>query len=295
MKRLLKNNLGFACLLFFAFAANAQDSTLKTLNLTTRYFIENNKNMYIMVSTKTRTDQGWQPVSGSAVRLYLDSESEESEIGKVTTNEKGLAKVMFPASLKPIWDSAYQHTLIGVAEATKEFEEARSETMLRKTRISLDTASGEEGKTITVSVSSLDGGEWVPAKDVEMRIGIRRLGGGILNAGEEQTYTTDSTGTVTMDVRKDTIPGDQKGNIILVAKVEDNEEYGNLEVEKTVNWGSKLEVKNDFFDQRTLWSTRNHVPGWLLLMAYGVTLSVWGTIFYLIYMIVKIKKAASQP
>ncbi len=32
--------------------------------------------------------------------------------------------------------------------------------------------------------------EWVPAADVDMKVGINRLGG-ILSAGEEAIYTTD--------------------------------------------------------------------------------------------------------
>jgi hypothetical protein len=58
----------------------------------------------------------------------------------------------------------------------------------------------------------------------------------ILSAGDEETYTTDSTGTVSAEFKKDSLPGDKQGNIVLAAKVEDNDQYGNLLVEKTVRW-----------------------------------------------------------
>src|SRR5674476_197241 len=54
----------------------------------------------------------------------------------------------------------------------------------------------------------------VKAGDVEMRVGIKRMVG-ILSAGDEATYTTDSTGSVTVELKKDSMPGDLKGNIVL--------------------------------------------------------------------------------
>ena len=77
---------------------------------------------------------------------------------------------------------------------------------------------------------------------------------------------------------------------MLVAKVEDNEQYGNLIIEKTVPWGIATRVDNSFFNQRTLWSTRFRTPWWLLFMAYSIVIAVWGTIIYLVLQIVKIKK-----
>ena len=36
---------------------------------------------------------------------------------------------------------------------------------------------------------------WLPVKDVDVKIGVRRLGGD-LKIGDEETYTTDSFGQV---------------------------------------------------------------------------------------------------
>jgi hypothetical protein len=86
------------------------------------------------------------------------------------------------------------------------------------------------------------------------------------------------------------MPGDEKGNIVLVARVEDNDNYGNLVVEKSVPWGKVVKTDISFFDQRTLWSTRFRTPVWLLVMAYGMVIGVWGTIIYIVLQIFRIKK-----
>ena len=86
------------------------------------------------------------------------------------------------------------------------------------------------------------------------------------------------------------MPGDEKGNILLAAKVEENDIYGNLLLEKTVPWGVAFKPDNNFFNQRTLWTTRNRTPIWLLFLAYSIVIGVWGTILYLVREMFKIKK-----
>jgi hypothetical protein len=89
---------------------------------------------------------------------------------------------------------------------------------------------------------------------------------------------------------RDSLPGDTLGNIVIAARIEDNDTYGNLLVEKNVPWGSPTKIDLTFFDKRALWSTAFRAPAWLLFMAYSIAIIVWGTIIYLVFQIVKIKR-----
>ena len=293
MKRKNKNKIVVAALALLIggpFSAIAQDSTKKELVINIGYFVNDNKITWLMVNAKTKIDKKFQPVKDVTINLYLDKDSAANFVGKVTTDERGVAKAILPSALKALWQESPAHTLIGISEANKEFDETKTEATITKTKITIDTLSDGETKTIAVKVSSFNGTEWLPARDVEMKVGVSRSASSILSAGDEATYTTDSTGTVTAELKKTKLPGDEKGNIILVAKVEDNDKYGNLLVEKSVPWGVATKQDNNFFDQRTLWSTRFRTPFWLLFMAYSIVIGVWGTILYLIIQIVKIKK-----
>ena len=126
-----------------------------------------------------------------------------------------------------------------------------------------------------------------------MKVGVTRSAS-ILSAGDEDTYTTDSTGMATAEFKKDSLPGDNQGNITLVARIEDNDLYGNLSVEKTVPWGIAVKTETGFFDQRTLWSTRFRTPGWLLFMAYSIVISVWSVLIYLVFQLIKIKRLSMK-
>ena len=56
-------------------------------------------------------------------------------------------------------------------------------------------------KTITVQVLAQTADDWAPAADVEMRIGIKRLGS-ILSVADEPTFTTDSSGMIEVELKK---------------------------------------------------------------------------------------------
>jgi len=271
-------------------AISQQDTSKKELVLTLGYYMNNNKVMYVMANAKTKIDGKFKPVKGVVMNLFLDADSAANLIGKLTSDKNGLAKAIIPPALKDLWMGASKHTFLAVTIADKEFDAVTAEASISKSKISIDTISDGEAKTITVSVTSFNGTDWVPAKDVEMKVGINRSGGGILTAGEAETYTTDSSGTVAVEFKKAKLPGNEKGDITLVAKVEENELYGNLLVEKVVPWGVPVKVDHSFFNQRTLWSTRFRTPYWLLFMAYSIVLGVWGTIIYLVMQMIKIKK-----
>jgi hypothetical protein len=121
-------------------------------------------------------------------------------------------------------------------------------------------------------------------------VGVVRSGGSLLPVGDEATYTTDSTGKITAELTKKNLPGDEKGNLVLIARVDENDTYGNLSVVKTVPWGVAVKPNTKFFEQRTLWSTRFRTPLWLLGMAISIMAGVWGTIIYLVFQLVKVKK-----
>ena len=266
-----------------------QDSTKHELVVNVGYYMTGNKIIYLMVHAKTKINTKFQPVKNSVISLYLDSIGDNNFIAKVTTDDNGAAKAIIPPVLKSAWDVSSVHTFLGISEATKDFDVTKVETPVTRTKINIDTSSDGEKRSITVTVSALKNGEWMPAKDVEMKVGISRLGS-ILSAGDEATYTTDSTGSVTVELKKDSLPGDEKGNIVLAAKVEDNDQYGNLLIEKSVPWGVALVPDKAFFDQRTLWSTRFRTPIWLLFMAYSIVIGVWGTLIYLVLQIIKVRK-----
>ena len=251
-----------------------------------KYYNDSNKVQYLTIQSLLRKGKKTEPQPNKSYELYLDSKGSSQLIAKVVTDQAGKAKSFLPPALTNEWKAATKHTFIAVEPGK---EDAVTELEVSKAKLNIDTTSEEGTRNITVQVMKYENDEWLPAPDVELKVGIQRLGG-VLNAGEEEAYTTDSTGTVTVELIKDSLPGDEKGNIVLVAKAEDNDQFGNLLVTKTVPWGKALKLDKRFFHHRSLWATKFYTPFWLLFMASSIVIGVWGTILYLVFQIVKIKK-----
>jgi hypothetical protein len=250
-----------------------------------RYYNVNSSIQYLVLQSQLKKDGQITALKGKKYDVYLDKSDTANLIGKFITDRNGMANAVIPPSLKQAWEAASQHIFI----VNEGGEEIISDYTINKANISIDTTTTDSIHSITASVQKWDNGKWVPAEGVEMKLGIKRLGG-VLPAGDDLTVTTDSSGTATTELKKLDLPGDIKGNYTLVAQVDDNDLYGNIMAEKVVPWGTKLQPDNTFFQKRTLWSTRRHAPFWLLFMAFGIIISVWSTMIYLIFQIVKIKK-----
>jgi len=288
--KLLKNKVGLILmtLLLAGIVCFAQDSTKNELQLNVSYYQPQNNIPYVLVTTKTKIERKFIGVKDLKVNVYLNEVSDSNLLESFQSDITGEERIYIPTSFKGVWDATSSLTFIAVTAANKEFDETKSEAAITKAKIEIDTSRTDEAKNITVSVKELQNGEWVPAKGVELKIAVKRSIGN-LPIGDEESYTTDSTGSVTAEFKRDSLLGNNKGNFILVARTEDNEKFGNLFAEKNVNWGV-APIFDNSFDQRSLWATRSKTPIWLLGLAGSIIAGVWGTIIYLILQMIKIRK-----
>ncbi|MFL5740707.1 MAG: hypothetical protein ACJ75B_10855 [Flavisolibacter sp.] len=291
MKNLFKLSLtaGFLC---FCFATKAQNEK-PALLLSLHYYDANNRVQWLQVQGRIKANNQLTPLDGAVIQLYLDSLSPEFLITKLRTDEKGEGRTVIPPSFKEKWNASSQHKFIAVAEATNKEDETSTELEISKARISVDTVNESGTPSVSVLVQGWENGQWVPEKGVEVKIGVERLGGA-LKIGDNESLTTDSLGMVKEEFKLDSLPAqDAKGNLVLIARVEDNDRFGNLSQEKTVPWG-KYYVRENHFGERSLWAARFRTPVWLLFMAYSIIATVWTVIIYLLYQIFRIKKLGAR-
>lgn len=267
----------------------AQDSVeVPPTILSLRYFLPENRVPYIIVNTKKKVERKFVPVKNITVHVYFNEATENNLLGKITTAGNGEGRMAFPPSFKNTWDSLNEFKFIASSIPAKGEETLEADLTIKKAILVIDTLADAETRTVTAQLKEKNGNEWVAVKEIEMKLGLKRLLGN-LTVGDAETFTSDSTGTASAVFIRDSMPGDEKGNLILVARVEDNDIYGNLVVEKPVPWGVKIKSQKNFW-HRTLWATGNRAPIWLLFLALSIIIGVWGTLFYLLGQLLKIKK-----
>ena len=93
------------------------------------------------------------------------------------------------------------------------------------------------------------------------------------------------------------IAGDTIGNISLIARIEDHDNYGNVEREiKDFRWGSTQPIEEDkslmtieiTIPTRALWHT--NAPLWMIVTLIILLTGVWSHYFYVIYQLFRMKK-----
>jgi hypothetical protein len=286
----------FIILFFLLFAGtsktNAQDNEKPATVLAVRYFLFNNKIPYVDVTTKIKVGKKFEAVPGIPVKIYFNEAGEKNLLGKVTTGIDGEGKVGLPASFKPTWDSLNEFKFIAVSDSLAGTESMNADVTVKKSILVLDTANLDGTRTVSAQLKEKKGNEWVAVKDIEMKLGIKRLYAN-LSVGDAATYTSDSSGVASTEFKRDSMPGDDKGNLVLMARVDDNETYGNLFVEKTVPWGLPVQPNTNFW-HRTLWSTGDRAPVWLLFIALSIIIGVWGTIIYLVRRMLTVKRLGME-
>ncbi len=255
------------------------------LLLTPAYFNNNNQTQYLVATAKSKIEGKFQMIPNIHVSFYITDESAPNLLGKAVTNNKGQAVLMIPASARDEWNKSPKQHFLLVSAANKQFAETRGTVEITKAKIQIDTAAD---RSVVATLLALKDSTWVPVIAADLRVAVKRQNGD-LNINETPTFTTDSSGRVTTEFKRENLPGNTRGNLVLIARLDDNELYGNLSAEKEVPWGVVL-TQVSTFNHRTLFARRGYSPVWLELIAYSIVVSVWGIILYLLLQIRNIKK-----
>lgn len=264
----------------------AQADEKNTLVLGVKYYNDNNAAQHLVVSAKSKIEGKFQKIGNIAVKVFITNDSNKNNfIGAGITSERGEFILFIPPSAKTEWLKSATQNFIAISAANKLYDEARAETTITKAKIQIDTA---DGKIVNAKIFIKVDSSWQPMAGVEMLLAVKRLDGN-LNISETATYTSDSAGAISGEFKRDSLPGDQKGNLVLVANIIDNDVYGNIEAETTVPWGKPL-VYTTNYNHRSLFARRGHSPIWLELLAYGIIVLVWAVIIYLGFQIRNIIK-----
>jgi hypothetical protein len=272
-------------------ADSASDAKESLLYL--RYYVINNEVPYLNVQTKSKVGKAFHPQGKVPVNIYLNNDLDKASlIGRVVTNEQGVATLGLPANLATLWKEKSNPTFYAQADSTSAFGAKSLELMINKSRLDLDTINDDGTRSVRARLYTYENDTVVPMAGVDMRLAVKRLGGD-LNIGDEEMYTTDSTGMVQAEFKLTDLPGDKQGHLELVALVDDNDVVGTLENRVRVPWGAATTYTSNF-EERSLFARGSKAPGWLLIMAIGIILGVWSVIIYLIASIIRIKKLGTQ-
>ncbi|MBL7733256.1 MAG: hypothetical protein JNM88_18965 [Chitinophagaceae bacterium] len=238
----------------------------------------------LKASLKAKINGSLQKLHSLKVHFYIVSDSAEQEIGAVNADRNGEAIFNLKTEGLAAGSDDRYHFKTAVL-ANKSMEAAEEEVYIRKARLSLNPVKEDSLLTAQVKLVYDSAGTEVPVKEATIGIYVKRLFLP-LKIGEG---TTDENGEAAVEIPYN-LPGDAKGNITLLARLDENETFGNLEAASMQPWGKA--VSNKVEEQpRALWSS--HPPMWMLITFLVLMGVVWGHYIVIVYQLFRLRK--EQP
>jgi hypothetical protein len=130
--------------------------------------------------------------------------------------------------------------------------------------------------------------EGKPAAEVAVKLFVKRLFGN-LQIGEE--VSTDEGGIASFEFPSD-IPLNSDGKILVLAKVEDDENYGSIDAEIQSTIGVKKDLTQLDLENRSI--SGANAPIYFIVGCLVIFAGIWGAIIYVILLVFKIKKSATK-
>ncbi|MBI4930620.1 MAG: hypothetical protein HY841_07650 [Bacteroidetes bacterium] len=231
----------------------------------------------------------------SPVTLYLNEvkKSDPADgtglIGSLMLNEDGEGVFEFPEKFNKLTSALHEFTFIAKIESDPVYDDAEEEITISDAKIEIKYSGEDSIKTTSAILYEWKDSAFVPVPEAELKLSIKRTFS-LFPIGEEGAVT-DGKGELSAELPLD-IPGNPDGTITIVASVIDHETYGTVESTKKVEW-NVLPKMNEAMG-RTLWSTAGNAPIPLVIACCSIIAVIWGTLFYLIFQLVKIKKLGKQ-
>jgi hypothetical protein len=218
-------------------------------------------------------------LSGMEISFYTGDH--KVMLMKGTTNEKGIARYELSENLKPVTGSDGMWEFGSEFAGNDTIEGGLSEVTVRDIRLELAVTEADSIKTVTVKALSSEGGKDKVVSGETVTVYVPRMFT-LLPIGE---LTLDDAGSASLEFPSD-LPGDKQGNLTIIAKIEENATYGNVEKRETIKWGLPTDYSVPV-THRALWT--KIAPRWMIYSLSILLAGVWGHYLFAIISLIRIK------
>jgi len=263
--------------------SKSQDKSEATIELS--YYKKADMSKTAVAVIKAKNSNGkFVPAKNARVNFYVTHDKEQQLLKSVNTDNKGKAIIVLPQNMPLNEDLSF--TIVAKIDNDNLYEDTEEKIHYKEANLTLNLNPHDTLRLGTAKITEIgkDGKE-IPVKGVDLKFYVQRLFG-LMPASEDNTIKTDEKGEVSFAFPKN-IPGDTLGVITVVARVEDNEQFGNVENRANTPWGTPLATERNT-SQRALWEP--HAPLPLIIIITTIFGGVWCTYLFIFFQLRNIKK-----
>jgi hypothetical protein len=225
------------------------------------------------------------PLTGMEIAFYSGSASKKL-VAKVVTDIKGIARLDLGNNMKLVSESDGKWAFSSEFTGNDTIEAGISGITVKDMKLELNLSVVDTIKTVAVRAFTFEGGREKPVTGEVVKVYVPRMFS-LLPIGE---LTLDDSGTSSIEFPSD-LPGDKEGNLVVIAKIEENEKFGNIEKKETVKWGLPTDYSVPV-THRALWT--KIAPKWMIYSLSVLLAGVWGHYLFAIISLIRIKIDATR-
>jgi hypothetical protein len=286
MKRIFNYTLLFLSLLPVQSLQLYSQEPAKIKPYVTLQYFKNTEGQRILQTTLTYSRNRMElPLPGMEVAFYTGAD-QKIILVKSTTNEKGVAKFELNDALKPATNSDGMWAFSSEFSGNDTIEGGTSEVAIKDMILEMELSRADSIKTVTIKAFAKEGGKEKPVSGETVIVYVPRMFS-LLSIGE---LTLDDAGRASIEFPSD-LPGDKEGNLVVIAKIEGNATFGNIEKRETIKWGLPTDYSVPV-THRALWT--KIAPRWMIYSLSILLAGVWGHYMFAVISLIRIKIDADK-
>ena len=287
MKAIYKNlSLGLMIVAFFAInlVSLANTSAKKErVRMKMYYYKLSSGDRKISIELTAGSGKSMHGVMEAEVRLTSMVNDSTFNLATLTTDTLGKVSLFFASDYILPMNEDGNTILEASYDGNDVYRSASNDLEIKDLYLTISFDIEDSVKQLEVSATTFDTeGNKVPAEEVSIIIGVQRLFS-VLPLDEIET---DEDGIGILEF-PDNIPGDADGNIIVVAKVDESDEYGTVESISTEKWGIPTDYELRPLPRQLF---TDEAPLWMIASVFLILLGAWYHFFLSISKLVKLKK-----
>jgi len=217
--------------------------------------------------------------------LYYKKQDILTKINTSTTNNKGEAVFTLPADITIYMEEDGTINFIVMYKGNNTYNKSESNLSIKDVEMTVRFSLIDSVKSIIADVFEINpSGHKIPVSEMEVYFytpslfGLLPIGEGWLEEGE--CY---------IDFPVD-LPGDESGNINVIAKIIESEYYSNVTSENRSNWAMATTAEES--ETGKLWTA--DPPVWMIIALFCLLGAVWSHYYFVYYKMYRIKKAGKK-
>jgi hypothetical protein len=234
---------------------------------------------YLEVEVKYREEGVFKQLTAVPIDFYIISDTSKNKIKSANTGEDG--KVRLDLDEKNIVRNEEGFVSFeSIFPGNEGFAEVSKELSVKRALLTIEGEIVDSVKSLTISGEEIVGSENLSISESDVTIFVQRTFSD-LPIGEGSF----EDGLITTEFPDD-LPGDGNGDLWVIARIVEHDEYGTVEARKLLNWGIPVSQATGA-KPRALWS---RAPLWIIIAVTLAFTAAWYHYFLSVSKLFKIRK-----